>query len=114
MDAAVESEEMRVSVNPLTSTLSTLVLNRVLRSGTYLRFISRKLAKFSMEGEETDCKGDVLAFRKDSSGEGMMKDLARGSCPKPGQLTLPSPSLYILFADLEKFFSANAVFHFGR
>jgi len=77
----------------------------------YLCFNSWMLAKFSMEGEEIDCKGDVLAFRKDSSGEGMMRRLARGSCPKPGQLTLPSPSPYKLFADLEKFFSANAVFY---
>jgi len=53
-------------------------------------------------------KGDVLLFLgKDSLGEGVMKGLAGGSCPKPGRLTLPSPSPRKLFADLEKFFSRS-------
>jgi len=69
------------------------------------------LAKFSREMKKLNRSDHILYLLGKLIGGGDDERLGKGICPKPGLLTLPSPSPRRLFVHLDKLFSADPIFY---
>jgi len=81
-----------VAVGVFTFDFSPWEGDAVRESFSWLEGGTLRLAKFFMEDKEADHKASVLVLLGKLIGGGDDERLGRGICPKPGRLTLPSPS----------------------
>jgi len=93
---------------PLTSTLSTPAYDAYYTAARNCAPTQGRRPKSPERGENwADNSSYILG---NSLGEGVMRSLGGGTCPRPGTLT-PPPPLHVDITRLEKLFSADPTLH---